>query len=147
MKKAPIFCILMILFSFSIVRGQETSSASINPEDPAFRQKFNHLDFEGKFYLLAVKDAVNNYYMADFSQFPDKFERVYFINLVYKSDKIVSIDSDLSQDRIWFQVNNKYSGKEAGAQFDQLREKTLNAATTLTSEEKASWMKKNNKFN
>lgn len=147
MKKVPIFCILMILFSFSIVRGQETGPVTINPEDPGFREKFSHLNFDGKFYLLAVKDAVNNYYMADFSQFPDKFERVYFINLVYKSDIIVNIDSDLSQARVWFLVNNKYSDKEAGTQFIQLREKTLNAATTLTTEEKASWMKKNNKFN
>jgi hypothetical protein len=44
-------------------------------------------------------------------------------------------------------VNNKYSAKEADAQFDQLREKTLKAATTLTAEEKANWMARNDKFN
>jgi hypothetical protein len=147
MKKTPFLCVLMILFSFSFVRGQENRPSSIDPEDPGFREKFSHQNFDGKFYLLAVKDAVNNYYMVDFTQLPEKFERVYFVNLVYKSDKIVSIDSDLSQDRVWFLVNNKYSAKEADAQFDQLREKTLKAATTLTAEEKANWMARNDKFN
>ena len=84
--------------------------------------------------------------MADFTRFPEKFERVYFINLVYKSGKIVNIDNDLSQNRVWFLVNNKYSGKEAGTEFDQLRDQTLKAATTLTAEEKANWMLKNDKF-
>jgi len=147
MKKAPFFCILMILLTFSFVRGQEAKTSTINPEDPAFREKFSHLNFDGKFYLLAIKDAVNNYYMADFTQFPQKFERVYFILLVNKSDKIVSIDSDLSQDRVWFMVNNKYSDKEAGVRFDQLRDQTLKASATMTEEEKASWMLKNDKFN
>ena len=147
MKKAPFFCILMILLTFSFVRGQEAKTSTINPEDPAFREKFSHLNFDGKFYLLAIKDAVNNYYMADFTQLPQKFERVYFILLVNKSDKIVSIDSDLSQDRVWFMVNNKYSDKEAGVRFDQLRDQTLKASATMTEEEKASWMLKNDKFN
>jgi hypothetical protein len=146
MKKVPFFCILMILFSFGFARGQEITTASINPEDPSFREKFSHLNFDGQFYILAVKDAVNNYYMADFTRFPEKFERVYFINLVYKSGKIVNIDNDLSQNRVWFLVNNKYSGKEAGTEFDQLRDQTLKAATTLTAEEKANWMLKNDKF-
>jgi hypothetical protein len=146
MKKAPFFCILMILFSFSFARGQENSSASIDPSDPAFREKFSHLDFDGKFYKLAVVDAVNNYYMADFTLFQDQFERVYFIDLVYKSVRIVNIDSDLSQDRVWFLVNKKYSGKEAGDEFDLLREETLKASARLTTQEKESWMLKNSKF-
>ena len=40
-------------------------------------------EFDGKFYF-AVKDAVNNYYMVDFTQLPDKFESlflsIWFIN-------------------------------------------------------------------
>ena len=52
MKKVPFFCILMILFSFSVVKSQVNIPASINPEDPAFRAKFSQLSFDGKFYLL-----------------------------------------------------------------------------------------------
>jgi hypothetical protein len=147
MKKIFFPGILMILLSVNFAWGQNNSSVSINPEDPAFREKFSHLNFDGKFYILAVKDAVNNYYMADFSQLKDKFERVYFVNLVYKSEIIVNIDSDMSQDRVWFLVNNKRSEKEAGAEFDLLRKKTMEAATTMTAEEKAKWMVKNDKFN
>jgi hypothetical protein len=147
MKRIVLSSILMILVTFSVAWGQESRSSSINPEDPAFREKFSHLNFNGQFCILAVKDAVNNYYMTDFSQFPVKFEKVYFINLVYKSEIIVNIDSDLSQDRVWFLVNNKYSQKEAGAEFILLRDKTLEASATMTTEEKANWMLKNDKFN
>ena len=146
MKKVPYCCILLILFSFNFVRAQESVHASINPEDPAFREKFSTLDFDKRFYLLAVTDEVNYYYMADFTQFSDKFERVYFINLVYQSDKIVNIDHDLSQPRIWFLVNKKYSKKEIGEEFDLLKDKTLKASSSMTTEEKNAWMMKNEKF-
>jgi hypothetical protein len=146
MKKAPFFYILLLLFSFNFSKGQDSRSVSIDPSDPAFREKFSHLDFDGKFYLLAAHDDVNNYYMADYTLFPDKFERVYFFNLVYTNEMIVNIDGDLSQDRVWFLVNKKYSEKEAGMQFDQLKEKTQKAATTFSAEEKASWMLTNDKF-
>lgn len=147
MKKAPFFYILMLLLSFNFSRAQESRSVPINPADPTFREKYSHLNFDGKFYLLAAQDDVNKYYMADFTLFPDKFERVYFLNLVYGSGMIVNIDGDLSQDRLWFLVNKKYSEKEAGTQFDQLREKTHKAAISFTAEEKADWMLKNDKFN
>ena len=145
MKKVRFYCILMILFSFRFAIGQVNAPASINPEDPAFRQKFSQLTFDGKFYIKAVVDATNDYYLVDFSQFPEKFERVYFVNLVFKSDKIVNIDHDIFQDRVWFLVNNKVSGKEAGAEFDLLRDKTLKASETMTKEEKDQWMLKNDK--
>jgi hypothetical protein len=146
MKKVPFFCILMILFSLGSARGQENNSVSINPSDPAFRAKFSHLDFDGKFYKLAVVDAVNYYYMADFTLFQDKFERVYFINLIYKSGKIVNIDSDLSQDRVWFLVNKKFSTREAGEEFDSLKDQTLKMSDSFSAEEKNNWMQKNSKF-
>jgi hypothetical protein len=146
MKKVHFCSILFILFSISFVRAQDRVHASINPEDPAFREKFSTLDFDKKFYLLAVTDEVNYYYMADFTQMPDKFERVYFINLVYQSDKIVNIDHDLSQSRVWFLVNKKYSKKEVGEEFDLLKDKTITASSTMTKEEKNAWMMKNEKF-
>jgi len=146
MKKGPIFCILMILFSFSFAMGQERNPVQVNPADPAFRAKFSNMDFNGKFYLLAITDAVNNYYMADFTLFQDKFERVYFINLIYQSGRIVNIDSDLSQGRVWFLANKKFSDKEVAGEFDQLRAETRKVSAGLTAEGKDSWMQKNSKF-
>lgn len=145
MKKVFVLVFLILGF-FSLTMGQGVNPVRIDPTDPGFREKFSHLNFNGKFYVLALKDEVNNYYMADFSQFPEKFERIYFLSLVYNSDKIVNIDSDISQDRVWFQVNGKFSDKEAGAQFNEFRKNTLKASSTFTAAEKAAWMKKNDKF-
>jgi hypothetical protein len=146
MKKVSFICIMLTLISVTFIQAQQTSTASIDPTDPAFRQKFSKVDFDGKFYFLAVKDAVNDYYMADFTRLPGKFERVYFVNLVYKSDKIVNIDADLSQDRVWFMVSNKYSKQEAGDEFVRLLDRTLKAAETMSPTEQDEWMKKNDKF-
>jgi hypothetical protein len=146
MKKVISASIFIVLISISFLSGQDQNQVTINPANPAFREKFSHLNFDGKFYILAVKDAVNNYYMADFTDFADRFERIYFINLVYKSGKIVNIDSDLSQPRVWFLVNNKFTQKEAADEFDLLKEKTLKASASLSAEQKAKWLRENDKF-
>ena len=146
MKKASVLCFLLLTFTCLFVKGQQDGPVTINPGDPAFREKFSQLSFEGKFYTLAVRDQVNNYYMADFTLLPGRFEKVYFINLVYTSDRIVSIDSDISQDRLWFMVNNKYTDSEAAVEFDALKEKTLATSVSLTQDEKEEWIKKNDKF-
>ena len=136
----------MIFITISSVWGQEVKTTSINPEEPGFRLRFSQVSFNGNFSVMAIGDEVNNYYMADFTQLPDKFEKVYFINLVYNSGKIVNIDADIQQDRVWFLANKKYSEKETTETFGQLRDKTLKAANTMTTREKETWMVKNNKF-
>jgi hypothetical protein len=146
MKKVSFFYTLLLILGLSSAWGQESRIAKINPEDPTFRAKYSQLSFNGKFYILAVKDDVNNYYMADFTQFPEKFERVYFLNQVYKSGKIVNIDGDISQERVWFLSNKKFTEQETGETFDQLKDLTLKAASAMTTQEKESWMLKNNKF-
>ena len=129
-----------------VLRAQEPVSASIHPEDPAFREKFSQLNFDGKFSTLAVVDAVNNYYMADFTKFPVKFEKVYFLSLVFSCGKIVNIDPDLNQDRIWFLANKRYSVKEINQLFDEMKEKTLKQSAGMTDEQKARWMEDNDKY-
>jgi len=146
MKKISALCVLMLVVFCCFVKGQQHRPVTINPQDPAFREKFSHLSFDGKFYILAVKDQFNNYYMADFTQFSERFEKVYFINLVSFSSKIESIDNDLSQPRPWFMAGNTYPDKEIASEFNELREKTLKASSTLTDKEKANWMQKNDKL-
>jgi hypothetical protein len=129
-----------------VLRAQESAAISINPGDPAFREKFSHVNFDGKFSRMAVIDAVNNYYMADFSMFPIKFEKVYFLSLIFTCGKIVNIDADLTQDRLWFLANRKYPVKEINDLFDELKEKTLKQSAGMSDEQKAKWMKDNDKY-
>jgi hypothetical protein len=145
--KKKIIAGTLLLFSLCLtVWSQEDQKISINPSDPAFREKFSHIRFDGNFAILAVKDNVNNYYMADFTQFPVKFEKVYFMNLVYKSKMIVNIDGDISQERVWFMANKSISDKDVLDEFAKLRDKTLSASASMSAEEKTQWMTKNDKF-
>jgi hypothetical protein len=138
-----VFCIFILyLFAFQSL-SQENKY--INPDDPEFRAKYNHLIFNDKFVLLAETDQTNNYFIADFSKLTSKFEKVYFLNLVFGSDKIVNIDGDLSHDRIWFLANHKYSEMEIIANFNDLKDKTLKAKIELTENEQKSWLLKNDK--
>ena len=146
MKKASVLCILMLVLSCYFAEGQQRHPSTINPQDPAFREKFSQLSFDKNFSILAVRDQYNNYYMADFTQFQERFEKVWFISLLSSSTKIASIDDDLSQPRPWFMAENKYTDKEIATEFNDLKEKTLNASSSMTAEEKKSWLLKNDKL-
>ena len=146
MRKISVLGFLFMIAAVTMLRAQEPVAASIHPDDPAFREKFSHLDFDGKFSIMAASDQVNNYYMADFTRLPLKFEKVYFLNLVFSCGKIVNIDPDLTQDRIWFLASNKYSIKEINQLFNELKEKTLKKSSGMTDEQKAGWMKDNDKY-
>jgi hypothetical protein len=140
-----------ILFLALLLRGlstvaQEPSSVYINPKDPEFLAKYKDIDFAGKFSVLAVSDEKNNYFIADFAKLPSQFEKVYFINLVFGTGKVVNIDSDLSSGKVWFLANKKYSASEIGVLLDQLKEKTGKANSTFTDEQKEDWLKKNDKY-
>jgi hypothetical protein len=139
-----LYFILLLFFIGSQAISQEV--AHINPADPQFRAKYETLSFDNKFVLLAESDPTNNYYIADFSTFSSKFEKVYFLSLVFTSRKIVNIDGDLNQDRIWFLSNKKFSEKETIQEFETLKEQTLKAASGMTEEAKAKWLSENDKY-
>lgn len=118
----------------------------INPADPQFRQQYDSMVFGDKFVLLAESDQTNNYFIADFSKFSSKFEKVYFLSLVFPSKNVVNIDGDLSHDRIWFLANKKYSSEEVIKELLEDKEKSISFAASLTEDEKNNWLKTNDKY-
>lgn len=118
----------------------------INPGDPAFRAKYEWLVFADKFVLLAESDNNNNYYIADFSKFKSRFGKIYFLNLVFQSEKIVNMEGNLEQKRIWFLANKQYEVKNILTLFDELKEKTVSASTSYSDEEQNTWLKANDKY-
>jgi hypothetical protein len=138
--------LMILLFLGLTALGQEESQVYINPADPAFIEKYKNVDFDGKFAVSPVSDNANNYYMVDFSKLASKFEKVYFLNLIFKGGEAVNIDGDLSKDRIWFLSNRKYSTKDIFILFDQLKAKAEKANSSFTEQEKSAWMKSNDKY-
>jgi hypothetical protein len=136
---------LLFFLLFSLA-GHSQVNQYINPADPTFRGKYENLVFDNKFVLLATADLTNNYYIADFSKLSSQFEKVYFLTLIFTSDKIVNIDGDLTHERIWFLANRKYPEKEIMPDFDKYRDQTLKKNAMLSEGDKAKWLSENDKY-
>jgi hypothetical protein len=139
-----IFLTVLLLFgSLAALMAQEVY---INPQDPGFRAKYKDVDFAGRFSVVAVSDQDNNYYIVDFTKLPTRFDKIYFINLVFKGDKVVNIDPDLDQDRVWFLAVKTTKEQVVHDYLLNLKKKTEEAAAAMTTEEQSEWLKKNNKY-
>jgi hypothetical protein len=118
----------------------------INPADPAFRAKYDTVRFGDRFSVRVLSDTRHDYYLVDFTRLTSNFEKVYFMNLVFRSDKVVNIDGDLKQERIWFSAMNDRPETEINDYFFTLKRKCEQASAAWSESRKAEWMKMNNKY-
>jgi hypothetical protein len=125
---------------------QTVTEVAVNPKDPAFRAKYKDLSFGDHFVLNVFSDDRNNYYAVDFSKLPSRFEKVFFMNLVFNKDKVVNIDSDISQQQVWFLGSKMFSEASITDILDTLKAETLKANTSFTAAEKDKWLKENDKY-
>lgn len=95
------------------------------------------------YYKLTNSDANNYYYQIDFSKFTTKFEKNYFMNLIYKNSVLVSIDSDLSKAKMNLIANIFHSEQKIIENIEDVIFKTVNANSTFTELEKQNWMTSN----
>ena len=146
MKAFSFLLTLTLLFAGFAVSAQTSENQEINPKDPVFRQKYEKYDFNGKFSARVLTDNTNNYFLVDFSKFKDKYEKVYFLSLVFKDGKVVNIDGDIKQDKLWFLSNTKYSPDEINNLLQNLKDQTSKSSNALTDDQKANWLLKNDKY-
>jgi len=125
---------------------QMLAASEINPEDPAFRAKYKDISFGGHFIIDVLSDEKNNYYIVDFSKLPSRFEKVYFMNLVFKKDKIVNIDSDITQQQVWFLAASMFPASSIEEIVNSLKAETDKANASFTDEEKVKWLQVNDKY-
>jgi len=138
--------LLLILLLSGTGQVLYAQQSNIDPSDTSFVQKYASFDFKGKFAVKAEEDERNNYYLIDFTLLPGRFEKVYFMNLTFKSTEIVNLDPDISRDRIWFLADKKHSEKQVLDLLFDLKKRTIKAATSLTEQEKVKWLKENDKY-
>jgi hypothetical protein len=136
---------IFILAGISAIAQQKTVFI-YDPTNPAFADRYKNIEFNGKFSIHVATDDVNNYYLVDFTKLPTKFEKVYFINLVFQGGKAVNIESDIMKDKVWFLSDKKNEQKDVFLFFDELKAKTEKAVLEMTPEEKAAWLKQNDKY-
>ena len=116
------------------------------PGDPAFTAKYADVDFKGNFTLAVGKDASNNYYLVDFSKFASRFERVYFMNLSFSYDELISIDADITKNRVCFKAGLKYAGPEVIKIFDEIKNKVTITAAAWSDDREHQWLNANDKY-
>lgn len=146
MKISPFLAMIILFLTGASLYSQSQEKVVINPADPAFRQKYENVDFNGKFSVQVLTDNTNNYFIADFSKFRDKYEKVYFLFLVFQNGKVVNLDGDLNHNKIWFLSDIRISKDEINNLLQELKTQTEKNSSTLTVEQKATWLLSNDKY-
>ncbi len=139
------FIVAMILFLLPAVRLM-AQDIYVNPQDPAFRAQYDTVQFGDRFSVCVLSDSGHDYYLVDFARLADQFERVYFMNLVFRGDQVVNLDGDLEQDHIWFSAMKGSPVQEINSYFLKLKRKCEQASASFSEHEKTEWMNKNNKY-
>jgi len=140
------FLLFLFLASAGITFAQHESELWIAPSDPDFRAKYADVEFGKAIAVKVVESQTKNYFLIDLTKFNSRFEKIWYLNLVFKEDKIVNIDPDITHDRMWFQANRKYDESDVLELFTLLKERTDQASQKMTAQEKEKWMKKHDKY-
>jgi hypothetical protein len=146
MKPVSLLLLIALLFAGFSGIAQTLDDVKINPQDPVFRQKYENVDFHGKFSVQVLSDNTNNYFLVDFSRLKDKYEKVYFMSLLFQDRKVVNIDSDLKLDKLWFLSNKMYSVEEINNLLQNIKDQTIKNSNSLTVEQKSQWLLENDKY-
>jgi hypothetical protein len=129
-----------------VVSLREAPADSIDPADPAFRARYASIPFKDHFSLKVASDKSNNYYIVDFGSLASRFQKVWFLNQVFSQHRVINIDSDITQDRVWFMASNQYPEKDVQELFLNLKKRTEEQSASMTKEEQEAWLKKNDKY-
>lgn len=136
-----------ILFLLLIVSGiQSFAQQSPASDDSTPRLVFSQEEFGNRFAVLAEDDQIYNYYVTDLTKMPTRFQKVYFLNSVFADREIISIDSDLSKDQLWFKVPATVSEQDALCMFDDLKSEAVKVEGAMTEEERQSWLAGHDKY-
>lgn len=140
MKK--LFFLFLIIAGFSAYAQDFTIP---NSEEP--KLVFEQENFKDQFVVIVDQDENYHYVVTDLTKFSNSFEKAYFLNLAYQDHQVISIDSDLSKDQLWFKAPISLTQKDVKGILEGLREQVAKQASVMTDEEKSTWTEKHSKFN
>jgi len=135
----------LLLLVFCLITAVSYSQEAIYQDDAVLQ--FDQEAFDGRFCVLAEVADENNYYVTDLTSFPDRFSRIYFLNLVYEEKMVVNIDARIDHDQMWFKSSTVFTENEVVCRMDELLEETLDTSSGMTGSQKAAWLGKHDKFN
>lgn len=138
--------LLFTVFLFLSVKGIHAQGFIYDPGDTILLKSAESFDFKGKFVVRYANDEKNRYYLADFSKFSGRFEKVFFMNQVFTEQRIVNIDGDISKNQVWFLASIIYPESDIVALFEQLKKETEEKARGMSQAEMEWWLKQNDKY-
>lgn len=97
------------------------------------------------YYKFVKSDANNYYYQIDLTKFSTQFEKSFFMNQVYKNNVLVSIDSDLSKNKIQIMSNIAHTEQKIIENIEDVIYKTVSANSSYSPQDKQNWMTSNTK--
>lgn len=136
---------MMLLFIIASATAFSQDFAETGQEE--LKLMFRQSDFGDRFAVLAENDDQYNYFVTDLTKFSTRIEKVFFLNLIYQDHTIISLDSDISKDQLWFKAVADLPDHEVSCMFDDLKEEAIRKTAAMSEQEKAVWLEKNDKFN
>jgi hypothetical protein len=143
MKLRLIISFLMLL---TASQGMAQQSGGIDPGDSAFNARYAQVPFGDRFAMQVLKSDGKNYFLVDLSKLPSRFERVFFMTIAFKQDKLVNIDPEITRDRIWFFAYETYPVREIEELLTSLKDRAVEAGKQYTDLRKQEWLLKNDKY-
>ncbi len=137
------FLFLWILPAMHHLSAQEVE---FNPADSSFHMRYADFDMQGNFCMMVFAGERKNYYLADFTMLPERFDKIWFMNLVFKDTIVVNADRAIDRERIWFTAENAYPERVVTARMESLRQETLRKSGLMTAGEKSEYLRMNDKY-
>lgn len=138
--------IISFLVFWTASQGMAQQSGWIDPGDSAFNARYAQVPFGDRFAMQILKSDGKNYFLVDFSKLPSRFERVFFMTIAFKQDKLVNIDPEITRDRIWFFAYENYPVREIEELLTSLKDRATEAGKNFTDVQKQEWLLKNDKY-
>jgi len=138
-----LFLFLWILPAMNLLSAQEVE---FNPSDSAFHARYAAIDMQGGFCMMVFTGERKNYYLADFSMLPDRFDKIWFMNLVFRDTIVVNADGAIDRERVWFTAGNIYPDKEVMARMNALLRETQRTSQAMPAVEKMDYLRLNDKY-
>jgi len=138
---------LIVLFSVLLVMVGQSVTAQDQSQFDAWEKQIEVTGFGDKFAMTPGSDQDYDYYLVDLTKLASRFERIYFLNLAYKSDSIVNIDPDINDTKMWFKAYHQFTPAEVECLFNTYKDEATNAYKDFSADEREAWLKSHDKYN
>lgn len=141
--KRNLIRLLSALALFTLATAQAEAQAVY--QDDAV-PKFDQEEFNGRFCVFADQAGESSYFVTDMTRLPDRFSKIYFLNLVYAEKMVVNIDPAVDKEQMWFKANIIFEEEDVACRMEDILEETLSAGEKMSGREKDEWLTRHDKF-